>query len=220
MSSKTWHLPEPVHDWLVERVIDEPEALGALRRETAELSSSAMQISPEQGEYMRWLVTTLGVRRALEVGTFTGYSALAVALALPDDGEIVCCDINEQWTDIARRHWAAAGVDHKIRLHLAPASQTLDALRKNGENESFDLAFIDADKGGYSAYYEHALALVRPGGVIAIDNALWSGKVADPSVNDDQTTAIRSVVERVAADPRVMHTLLPIGDGLLLATRR
>lgn len=220
MSSKTWHLPDSVHSWLVARVIDEPDSLGALRRETAQLSAAVMQISPEQGEYLRWLVTTLGVRRALEVGTFTGYSALAVALALPDDGEIVCCDINEEWTDIARRHWAAAGVDHKVRLHLAPASQTLEALRKDRAEGTFDFIFIDADKGGYATYYEHALALVRPGGVIAIDNALWSGKVADPSCDDAQTTAIRTVVERVAADPRVLHTLLPIGDGLLLATRR
>jgi predicted O-methyltransferase YrrM len=220
MSSRTWSMPEPVHGWLMAHVIDEPAPLRALRVETAALPMARMQISPEQGQLMRWLVQTLGVRRALEVGTFTGYSALSIALALPPDGSLVCCDVSEEWTRIARAHWASAGVADRIDLRLAPARDTLRALLADGRAATFDLAFIDADKEAYADYYELALALLRPGGVVALDNALWSGRIADPDASDPDTVAIRDVVRAIARDPRVVPSLVPIGDGLLLATKR
>jgi caffeoyl-CoA O-methyltransferase len=166
------------------------------------------------------LVELLGARRALEVGVFTGYSALAVALALPADGKLVACDVNEEWTSIARRHWQRAGVADRIELRLAPASHTLDRLIADGQAGSFDLSFIDADKGGYDAYYEKSLVLLRTGGLLAIDNALWSGDVADESIHDDDTVAIRALNAKVGQDPRVTPCLVPIGDGLLLARKR
>jgi len=198
----------------------EPELLARLRAETSELPLAMMQIAPEQGQFMQLLVKALGVRRAIEVGVFTGYSSLCVALAMPDDGRIIACDVNEKWTAIARRYWAEAGVDHKIELRLAPATETLDTLIDSGLTASFDFAFIDADKAGYMDYYERALTLVRSGGLIAVDNTLWNGSVADETNQKEDTRAIRALNSHIHADDRVDISLLPIGDGLTLALKR
>jgi caffeoyl-CoA O-methyltransferase len=168
---------------------------------------------------MAVLVKMLGAHRTIEVGTFTGYSALTVALALPPNGKVVACDVNEEWTDIARAHWERAGVGHKIDLRLAPAVKTLDRLIGDGVAEGFDFAFIDADKTSYDAYYERCLRLVRPGGVIAVDNTLWSGAVADPANHDADTEAIRALNDKLHRDPRVLVAMLPVGDGLSLAVK-
>jgi predicted O-methyltransferase YrrM len=169
---------------------------------------------------MGLLVRLIGARRALEIGTFTGYSALAVALALPLDGKLICCDVSEEWTQMAQRYWRAAGVAERIDLRLGQAAETLAALSASGEDGHFDFAFIDADKENYDRDYEHCLKLVRPGGLIAVDNALWHGWVADPAHEDPDTAAIRSLNRKVKDDPRVDMVLVPIGDGLLLARRR
>ena len=179
-----------------------------------------MQIGADQGQFMGLLVEIMGVRNALEVGTFTGYSALAVALALPDDGRLVACDVSEEWTAIARRYWEEAGVAHKIDLRLAPALETLEGLLAEACAGTFDFAFIDADKEGYDVYYERALELMRTGGLIALDNMLWEGKVVDPAVMDVDTQAIRAMNMKLAGDARVTLSLLPIGDGLTLARKR
>ena len=179
-----------------------------------------MQISPEQGQFMALIARLIGARRCLEVGVFTGYSSLATALALPDDGRIVACDVSEEWTSVARRYWQQAGVTHKIELHLAPATDTLDALMAQGQAGTFDFAFIDADKTNYLAYYERTLALLRAGGLVLIDNTLWSGKVADPEVADADTVALRHFNEVLHRDERVDLSLLPLGDGLTLARKR
>ena len=176
-----------------------------------------MQISPEQGAFLTLLVQLLGARRVLEVGTFTGYSALCMALALPEDGELVACDVSDEWTSVGRRYWDEAGVGHKVDLRLAPALETLAALRADGADGTFDLAFIDADKANYPAYYEAAVGLVRPGGLVAVDNALWSGAVADEEDTEPSTVAIRNTIAAAKRDPRTTGMLVPIGDGLLLA---
>jgi predicted O-methyltransferase YrrM len=181
---------------------------------------SIMQISPEQGQFMRLLVEMIGARRAIEVGTFTGYSSISVALGLPEDGRLVACDVSEEWTDIARRYWAEAGVADKITLHLAPALETLDSLVAAGEAGAYDFAFIDADKGGYMDYYERCLVLVPEGGVIAVDNVLWEGRVADPEDTDESTEAIRAFNTKLLADERVSLSMLPLADGLTLARKR
>ena len=191
-----------------------------LREETASLEGASMQIGADQGQFMGLLVEITGARNALEVGTFTGYSALAVALALPDDGRLVACDVSEEWTAIARRYWEEAGVAHKIDLRLAPALETLEGLLAEGCAGTFDFAFIDADKEGYDVYYERALELMRTGGLIALDNTLWEGKVVDPAVVDVDTQAIRAMNMKLAGDARVTLSLLPIGDGLTLARKR
>jgi predicted O-methyltransferase YrrM len=198
----------------------EPESLRRLREETARMPMAGMQISPDQGQFMALLVRLLGARRCLEIGTFTGYSALAVALALPADGRIVCCDVSEDYTAVARRAWANAGVAGKIELHLAPARVTLDRLRAEGRHGGFDFAFIDADKESYDHYYEACLELVRPGGLIAIDNVLWSGAVADPQRQDADTNALRALNRKLHDDQRVDISMLPLGDGLTLARVR
>ena len=190
-----------------------------LRAETSRLPRGTMQISPEQGQLMGLLVRLMGARRALEIGTFTGYSALAVALALPADGKLICCDVSEEWTQMAQRYWRAAGVAERIELRIGPA-ETLAGLRAAGEDGRFDFAFIDADKKSYDLYYEQCLKLVRPGGLIAIDNALWHGWVADPAYRDADTAAIRALNRKIRDDTRVDMVLVPIGDGLLLARRR
>jgi caffeoyl-CoA O-methyltransferase len=179
---------------------------------------AGMQISPDQGQFMALLVQMLGARRTIEIGVFTGYSALSVALALPPEGRVIACDVNEEWTSIGRKHWQKAGVAGKIDLRLAPALETLDKLLAAGEG-SYDFAFIDADKGNYLAYYERCLKLVRRGGLIAIDNTLWSGKVADPAVTEGDTVAIRAFNDALHADKRVALSLLPVGDGLTLALK-
>lgn len=220
MSARTLHIDDSVQNWMIDNILREDEVLLELRRATADLPMARMQISPEQGRFLTWLAHTLGARRIVEVGTFTGYSALCLARALPADGELVCCDVSDEWTRIARRHWERAGLADRIQLHLGPASDTLDARLAAGEAGTYDLAFIDADKQGYAGYVEQCAALLRPGGVIAIDNTLWSGRVADPAEVDPSTVAIREVVLSVTHDPRFEASLVPIGDGLLLATKR
>ena len=220
MSSRTLGLDDTLHAYLLEVSLREPEPLARLREATAGMRNARMQVSPEQGQLMGLLIELTGARRVLEVGTFTGYSALAMALALPEDGRIVACDVSEEWTAVAREHWRRAGVAHRIELRLAPAQQTLDALLAGGEAGSFDFAFIDADKGGYLAYYERCLALLRAGGLIAVDNTLWSGRPADPHDDDPDTVAIRDFNRALHGDERVTLSLLPIGDGLTLARKR
>ncbi|HYZ84015.1 MAG TPA: class I SAM-dependent methyltransferase [Bryobacteraceae bacterium] len=190
-----------------------------LREETAALPNATMQISPEQGQFMRLLIQAIGARKALEIGVFTGYSSLSVALALPPNGKLIACDVNDSWTSIARRYWAEAGVGDKVELLIGPALNSLDKLLAGGHEGTFDFAFIDADKSNYAHYYERALRLVRRGGVIALDNMLWHGAVIDPSKQDDDTVAIRSLNLAIRDDSRVNASLLPIGDGLLLAVK-
>jgi caffeoyl-CoA O-methyltransferase len=198
--------------------VREPAFLARLREETQKLPEAIMQIAPEQGALMALLVRMLGARRALEVGTFTGYSSTCVALALPDDGQIVCCDVSREWTDVARRTWQEAGVAHKVDLRLAPATETLSAMIDAGEEGSFDFAFIDANKGDYPAYYEAALRLVRRGGLIAIDNTLRAGRVLDPQ--DDDTKVIAALNAKIATDERVEVAMVPMSDGLTLVLVR
>ena len=219
MSNKTFTLSDTLYRYLLENSVREPEILRKLREETAAEPMARMQIGPEQGQFMQLLARMTGARRCLEVGVFTGYSSLAVALALPADGRILACDISEKWTAIARRYWAAAGVAEKIELRLAPALETLDQLVRSGAAGSFDFAFIDADKVNYQAYFERALTLIRPGGLIVVDNTLWQGAVADPSVRDEDTEAIRAFNLRLKEDPRVIQSLIPIGDGVSLALK-
>ena len=218
--SNAAELSPALEQYLLSVSVHESEVLARLRAETASEPYAQMQISPDQGQIMQFLVHALGVRRSLEIGVFTGYSSLSVALAMPEDGRIVACDVSEQWTSIARRYWKDAGVEHKIDLRLAPAVQTLDALLANGEGGQFDFAFIDADKTNYQNYFDRALQLVKTGGVIAIDNVLWSGKVADPSVTDDDTVAIRNFNARLHADNRVVISMLTVRDGLTLAFKK
>jgi caffeoyl-CoA O-methyltransferase len=220
MSVATIAMTEALHGYLLKTTVREPALLARLRQETAGLPNGGMQISPEQGQLMRLLVELLGVRRALEVGVFTGYSSTVVAMALPADGQLVACDVSEEWTNVARRYWREAGVESKIDLRVGPALHTLDALLAAGQAGSFDFAFIDADKTSYDGYYERCLSLVRAGGLLAVDNTLWSGAVADPSDQRDSTLVIRALNEKIAADSRVTASLVPIGDGLYLARKR
>ena len=220
MASRTLNLDDRLYDYLQRVSLREPPVLARLREETAALPGAGMQISPEQGQFMALLIELIGARRVLEVGTFTGYSSLAMAMVLPPDGRIIACDVSEEFTAMARRYWAEAGVADKIELRLAPALQTLDALLAEGQGETFDFAFIDADKVNYDGYYERALELLRPGGLIAVDNVLWDGKVADPDVQDEDTDAIRALNEKIRTDERVTTSLLTIGDGIMLARKR
>jgi predicted O-methyltransferase YrrM len=198
----------------------EPEVLAQLRAETAALPQHAMQVAPEEGAFLAMLVELTGARRCVEVGTFTGYSSTAIALALPDDGRLVCCDVSEEWTTIARRAWVEAGVDHKITLEIAPATRTLDRLIAEDGESTYDFAFIDADKHGYDAYYERCLRLVRPGGLIAVDNVLWGGRVVDDEADDEDTRSIKALNDKIVADDRVSMVLLPVADGITLARVR
>jgi len=220
VSRRTLALTDRVYDYLLEVSLREPPAFRRLRAETAKLPAAGMQISPEVGQFMALLVELLGAKRALEIGTFTGYSALWVASALPRGGRLVACDISKEYADIARRHWRRAKVAAKIDLRVGPALDTLDRLLADGEAGSFDFAFIDADKENYDGYYERSLALLRPGGIIALDNVLWGGSVADPNRNSPETRALRRVARKIHRDSRVTVSLLPIGDGLLLARKR
>lgn len=213
-------LPEAIDAYLAQRAHIEPPVASALRERTAQLPQRGMQIGIDQAALLAFLVHLIGARRALEIGTFTGYSALAVANALPADGELVCCDISREWTDIAREYWARAGVDRRIRLQLRPALETLDALLREGRADSFDFAFIDADKEGYDGYYERCLQLVRRGGLIAIDNMLWGGQVAGDAPADSETEALRALMRKLRDDERVEAILLSVGDGVALARRR
>ncbi|MGB6015861.1 MAG: class I SAM-dependent methyltransferase, partial [Nodosilinea sp.] len=220
MSNQTLNLDDRLYRYLVDHSVHEHEVLVALRHETAQHPMAQMQIAPEQGQFMALLVQLLGVTKALEVGVFTGYSALRVALALPPEGKLVACDVSEEYTAIARRYWQQAGVADKIDLRIAPAADTLTQLIEAGEANSFDFAFIDADKSGYPTYYEQALQLVRPGGLIAVDNVLWSGQVADPAVTDSRTAVLRTFNEAIYNDDRVVSSLVPIADGLTLAMKK
>ena len=208
-----------LYDYMLQVSLTEPDVLRRLREETAGHQWARMQISPEQGQFMRLLAGLIGAKRAIEVGVFTGYSSLCVALALPADGELIACDVNEEWTAVAERYWREAGVDGRVRLRLGPALDTLKTLLAEEGAASFDFAFIDADKPGYWAYFELCAELVRPGGLIAIDNVLWNGQVADPSVIDPDTVAIRDFNNRLSHDRRVEQCMLPIADGLTLARR-
>lgn len=198
----------------------EPALLLRLREETALLPSSNCQISAEQGQFMALLMHLMNARRTIEIGVYTGYSALSVALALPEDGRLIACDINDEWTSVARRYWREAGVDHKIDLRLGPALGTLDGLIANGQAGRFDFVFIDADKTNYANYYERALVLLRPGGLIGVDNVLWYGRVIDPSVDDADTRAIRAFNEQLKEDDRVWLSMLPVRDGLTLVCKK
>ena len=218
MSRQSLSLDKELQDYVVRHGVREPDVMARLREETADLPLGVMQISP-LGALMAMLVRLMGARNALEVGVFTGYSALAVALALPDDGRVVACDVSEEWTAVARRYWREARVEEKIDLRLAPALETLDGLLDEGRAESFDFAFVDADKREYEHYYERVLRLLRPGGLVAIDNVLWSGKVADKSVNDEQTVALRDFNRKVHADDRVNLSLVSVDDGVTLAQK-
>jgi predicted O-methyltransferase YrrM len=219
MSKQTIGLEQNLYDYLLSVSLREPIILTQLRQETSQLPMSRMQISPEQGQFMALLVKLMRAKKTLEVGVFTGYSSLVVALALPADGKIVACDVSEEYTSIARRYWQQAGVADKIDLHIAPALETLDSLLAAGEAGTFDFAFIDADKGNYENYYERSLELIRPGGIIAIDNVLWSGKVADPEIQDNQTNKIRAFNRKLHQDSRITLSLVPIADGLTLAIK-
>jgi predicted O-methyltransferase YrrM len=220
MSRKTLALSDAVQDYLRRVGVREAPILTRLREETRSLPGGGMQISPEQGQLMALLVQMLGVRRGIEIGTFTGYSALAVALAMPEDGRLLCCDVNEETTAIARRYWAEAGVARKIELRLGPALDTLDRLLGQNRAGTCDFAFIDADKVNYDGYYERCLRLLRPGGMLAIDNVLWGAAVADPARTDPDTAALRALNEKLHGDERVELAMLPIGDGLTLAVKR
>jgi predicted O-methyltransferase YrrM len=220
MSSRTLQMTDRLYDYLLAASLREPRLLAELRAETAKLPMAGMQISPEQGQFMALLVETIGARRTVEVGTFTGYSALCVALALPAGGKVIACDISEEYTAVGRRYWTRAGVADKIDLRLAPALDTLGRLLAEDGPGSIDFAFIDADKREYDGYYEAILKLLRPGGLMAIDNVLWSGAVADPAAQDEDTRAIRALNEKLKGDSRISLSLLPIGDGLTLARKR
>lgn len=220
MSNRTIQLTDPLYDYLLSVSLREDDILQRLREETAQDPASVMQIAPEQGQFMALLAELTGATRALEIGVFTGYSALCVARALAPDGLLVACDISETWTAVARRYWQAAGVADRIDLRIAPALNTLNELLAQGREESFDFAFIDADKQNYLQYYELTLNLLRPGGLVVVDNVLWDGAVIDPSDEEADTQAIRVFNNRLADDDRVSLSMIPVGDGLTLARKR
>ncbi len=212
-------LSEAVDRYLGTVVVHESPVQKRLRAETATLPEAGMQIGADQGVFLAFLARLIGARRAIEIGTFTGYSALAVASVLPPDGRLVCCDVSEKWTSVARRYWAEAGLADRIELRLAPARETLADLLKRDGRGSYDFAFIDADKTGYDAYYEACLELLRANGLIAIDNVLWSGTVADPADTRPDTVALRAITAKIRDDPRVDACLVSIGDGVMLARK-
>lgn len=220
MSRQTLNLDEKLYQYLLSVSLRESPLLKQLREETSLHSQGRMQISPEQGQFMALLIQLLKVKKALEIGVFTGYSSLAIAKALPEDGKLIACDISEEFTKTAINYWQKANVSHKIELNIAPALETLARLSDNGENETFDFIFIDADKTNYDLYYEKSLELLKQGGLILIDNTLWYGRVADVTIQDKQTKHIRALNEKIYQDSRVNMSLLPIGDGLTLAMKK
>jgi len=220
MSSSHIGLNEELARYLDEKGFRESAELARLREETSGMASAGMQITPGQGALMAMLVRLTGAKLCVEVGTFTGYSALAVAAALPEGGRLICCDVSEEWTDVGKRYWEEAGVAGRIDLRIAPAVETLDALAGEGLTGAVDFAFVDADKANYGRYYEQLLTLLRPGGLIAVDNVLWGGSVIDPDDRSEDTKAIRALNEVIARDERVDHVMLPVGDGLTLARKR
>ena len=216
MSNRTLSIDDRTYDYLCDVSINEPDLLRQLREETAQLEYSVMQISPEQGQFMSLLIKMMAAKRAIEIGTFTGYSSICVASAMPEEGRLICCDISPQWTSIAEKYWALAGLEEKIELFTQPAELTLQKLLSDGAEKTFDFIFIDADKQNYISYYEMALRLLRKGGIIAVDNTLWSGAVADPENIEPGTRAIRRFNDMLKKDTRVSSSLLTIGDGLTL----
>ena len=220
MTSKSIGLPDDVYDYVLAHGVREPAILARLREETAAHPMAQMQIEPLQGAIFRLLVELLDAQSYVEVGTFTGYSSLAVALAMPSDGRLVCCDVSEEYTSVARRYWAEAGVADRVELRIGPGVESLDALLAEGRENTFDLAFIDADKKSYPDYYERCVRLLRPGGVVALDNVLWGGEIADMAKQDRDTLALRAVNELVRDDERVTEVLLPVADGMTLARKR
>lgn len=220
MSSYTLNLTKKLYQYILDASLRESKILEELRYETAKLPSARMQISPEQGQFMALLIELISAKKTLDIGVYTGYSALAVALALPSDGRVVACDIDAKITQTAKEFWKKAGVENKIDLHIAPAQQTLEALISNGEANTFDFGFIDADKSNYENYYELALQLLRPGGLIMIDNTLWGGDVIDPNINDNATRAIRAINEKLHHDNRITLSMIPLGDGVTLARKK
>ena len=219
MSTRTIVLTDPIYEYLLSVSLREPEALAELRAEMASHPEVNLQIAPEQGQFMALLVRLMGARRCLEIGVFTGYSSLATALALPDDGRLLACDVSEEWTAVARRYWRRAGVEHKIELRLAPALDTLDSLLADGATSTFDFVVLDADKQNYPAYYRRIYTLLRPGGLLAIDNTLWSGRLLDPHERDPDTEGIRRLNSELLRDARVDLSLLPLADGLTLVRK-
>ncbi|MDP5208211.1 O-methyltransferase [Microbulbifer sp. 2205BS26-8] len=220
MSSQTRDFPPTVREYILNTGMREHPVLIELRNVTRTCTQAEMQISPEQGQLMALLARLIKARRTIEVGVFTGYSALSVAMALPETGEMIACDINKQYTDTARAFWTQAGCSQKIKLYLAPASETLAKLIEQKQHNQFDMAFIDADKTGYDTYYEQCLQLIRPGGLILVDNVLWGGSVADDDKNDPDTLAIKALNQKIHKDNRVDMLLLPVGDGLTIVTKR
>ena len=218
--SRHFSFDQATYQYLVNTSVRETDVARRLREETQQLPMAQMQIGPDQGQFLQLLVQLINARRTLEVGVFTGYSSLWVATGLPEDGEIIACDVSEEYTSVARRYWREAGIDHKIDLRLRPAVETLDELLANGQAGSFDFAFIDADKTNYDNYYERLLKLIRPGGLIAIDNTIWSGRVADPNESDKDTVALRELNTKLYRDERVALSMLSVGDGLTLAMRK
>jgi len=217
--TRRYVMSERIEDYVAAQT-RESDAAQRLRLETAKLPQAGMQIGPDQAAFLALLVRSSGARRCIEIGTFTGYSALAIAAALPNDGRLVCCDISEEWTSMARKYWSSAGVSGRIDLRIAPALDTLKTMLARGEAGSYDFAFIDADKGGYDAYYEICLKLLKPGGLVALDNMLWSGRVTDPDNHEADTDAIRALNAKIHADNRVDSALLTVGDGVMLARKR
>lgn len=220
MSSEITQLTPKLYNYFQKVSYREPPILKKLRNDTQKLSTAVMQISPEQGQFMALLVELIGAKKTIDIGTYTGYSALAVALALPKDGKVVSCDVDVDCTNKAKIFWQEAGVADKIELNIGKATDTLQRLINEGEANTFDFAFIDADKTNYEVYFEQALALLRPGGLIAVDNVLWNGQVADQMNNDSSTCAIRALNEKILNDDRVTMCMIPIGDGLTLAKKR
>lgn len=213
-------LAEPVIDYVTGLIATETDVQRRLRDETAKMPQSMMQISADQGTFLSLIVAAINAKNAIEIGTFTGYSALAIARALPKNGTLICCDVSEEWTSVAQRYWKEAQLDKRIELKIAPALDTLETLIGKGREGTFDFAFIDADKTSYDAYYEACLKLLRPNGLIAIDNVLWSGAVADASATDANTQALRALNTKISNDARVDCSLLTIGDGVMLVRKR
>ncbi len=220
MGNETLLIESTIDSYIKNTSLRENEVLIRCREETSNLKQSRMQLSPEQGQLLSFLVELIKAKKSIEIGTFTGYSALCVALALPEDGCLVACDISERWTSIAQRYWIEAGVQKKIDLRIGSALETLDKLITIEGESTYDFALIDADKENYEQYYERLLILVRPGGLITIDNVLWSGKVADPQNQEGTTVAIRSLNEKILRDNRVTLTMLPVGDGMTVVMKK
>ncbi len=220
MSNKTLNLTDALQDYLLGVSLRETPVMQRLREETSGMEMARMQIAPEQGQFMALLAQLIGARHCIEVGVFTGYSSLCVASALPADGRLIACDVSAEWTQVAQRYWQEAGVAQRIDLRLAPALETLAGLLSDGRQNSFDLAFIDADKTSYDGYYEHCLQLLRPGGLLLIDNVLWGGAVVHENSGDEDTRAIQALNRKIHTDQRVDICLVPIADGLFMVRKR